>query len=123
MPSLSSDRLATIAAQPQDFMRDALARGLLASERLRLSLFAACLGAVVLLTVLVGLVFPEAPVRLFSTHLVLVVRLAILCAAIAYELFVRWRIGLYLRRGRQPPSYQRYVTAMVETSLPSLVLL
>jgi adenylate cyclase len=45
-----------------------------------------------------------------------------LAAAIGYELLLRWLLGRYLAARRQPPRFRRYVTAMVEIAIPTVVL-
>lgn len=103
----------------------ALGRAILSSERLRVTIV---IGLLCLFLATTILFFPLVPeIRGWSVQGrwgVTVIGSALLMALVlGYELLVYRSIGKYLRTQRQPPRGFRYVTAVVETSLPTLIIM
>ena len=98
-----------------------LSREILQSERLRMAILAGLFGVVTALMLLIPAVVREH--RSFepwgTTH---VLALAVTAGLIAYELVVRYALGRMLARGRIPPAPVRFVSAAIETSVPSLLI-
>jgi adenylate cyclase len=92
-----------------------LSREIVQSERLRMAILAGLLAALVPVMLLFGVVFEgnrAAPAAI-----------AVLACVVAYELAARYVLGRMLRQGRTPPAVLRYANALVETSVPSLLIL
>jgi adenylate cyclase len=111
------------APQSQLTLEKALARELLVSERLRVTLLTVCLGVLLLLNLVIHFSetnAPESPAQQLSEHLAL---LLLIGSVAIYFLFVRWRLSRTLKEGRPASRAARYVTALIETSLPTAALL
>jgi len=107
-----------MAAVPLDH-RAALAREVLKSERQRARALALVIGVLLLLTVGFFLApwlrgtFPQIRLR---------TPIAVYTPFIAYELIILRVIDRRLAKGRDTPRLARYLSALIETSLPSVVL-
>jgi adenylate cyclase len=110
------------AYEPSIQVEQALAQQQLQSERLR---------ATILVWVMIGLLafrwlelLLDLPVRseLYQAAWQSSAVTVCVLVAIGYELLLRWLLGRYLATGRQPPRFARYVTAAIETTIPTVVL-
>jgi len=99
-----------------------LAREIMQSERVRMAALAALLGALIVFFVALFALFHEEYRRQFASPAALVDLLAVLALLLGYELVLRRVVGLRMRRGRSVPTALRYLNALVETSIPSLLI-
>lgn len=95
---------------------------ILKSERLRI-LILICLFAFIA-TIIISLYFlmPGELARRYSSTKVRWMSLSILGGIILYELIVRWYLGLVIAGQRKPPRYWQYYNALIETSMPTVML-
>jgi adenylate cyclase len=121
-----------IAAAPEPDARNptqqadyhhALSREILLSERRRALALIAVLMLLLLIIVAFLLLLPERYEPLIRTRLPPFVPVVVLAPFIAYELLIVVVIGRRLARGRDVPVFARYFGTLVETSLPSAILL
>lgn len=110
-------------AAPAASFEEHLGREIVHSERTRMAILAALLAVMIALFGLMYLLFREDYLRQFATPRALVVALAVFSLMLAYELALRRLIGRWLERGRRVPEALRYLNALVETSVPSLLIL
>src|ERR1700704_1246493 len=103
--------------------RHALSREILLSERQRALALIAVLLLLLAIIIAFLLLLPERYEPLIRTRLPPFVPVAVLAPFIAYELLIVAVIGRRLARGRDVPVFARYFGALVETSLPSAILL
>lgn len=102
---------------------DHLAREILASERLRVSILARVLLALMLFFGAMAVLFHETYLRQFRSPAGLVYSELILGLLLAYLLAVRRVMTRRLERGWSIPPALRYLNAFVETSVPTLLIL
>ncbi|MGQ0509317.1 MAG: adenylate/guanylate cyclase domain-containing protein [Betaproteobacteria bacterium] len=108
---------------PAVSFEDHLAREIVASERLRMGALAALLALLLaVLAVLYG-VYQEDYRRHFATSSGSVRAIAVLGLLLAYELAVRQVVGRRAAAGKSIPESLRYLNALVETSVPSLLII
>lgn len=108
---------------PQEAFEDRLAHEILVSERLRVRLLAAIPGVAFVLFLSVSTLYPEGVDHLLHGRLDRL-RLAMLFAGItAYEVVSLQSVERLIARRAQPTVLRRYLDALVETSLPTLILL
>jgi len=102
-----------------------LDREILLSERLRTSIIGGLIaGIVVVFTI--GVLTPPAYAemqRIFKGQLAWYTPLLFLSPVLAFEAVVWWAIGYLLKTGRKPPIILRYLNALIEITLPTLLLL
>jgi adenylate cyclase len=102
-----------VTDRPADFETH-LAREILHSERLRLAILAGMFAVVMALILAFAALFP--------THAPVFPAIAVAGGLVAYELAARYALGRMLQSGRMPPSGLRYLSAAIETSVPSLLI-
>ena len=102
---------------------DTFERAVLQSERLRVVLVIAGIGALFLRWLSLWIFFPQS----IENQLGGVVNLAALgvigLAVLAYEIAVLIRLTVILRRHGQIPRFVRYLSALIEVSIPSVAIL
>ena len=99
-----------------------LAREILLSERARMAMLAAVLVALIVLFGSMYALFHDDYLLRFATPRVIRRTLAILAALLCYELAARHVIGRRLRQGKSVPHALRYLSAFIETSVPSVLI-
>lgn len=101
----------------------AFAREMLASEVRRVTILAALLAGILGFIYLAAFVFfRDAVARLNAPPGSVLIGTAAFCAAILYELVIRYVFLGFLKRGTQPPAPARYINAFVETSIPTVMI-
>ena len=111
-----------VHAEPSASFEEHLAREIMLSERTRMATLATLLG--VLIAFFVGLfaVFHDEYLQQFARPTALGYLIGILALMLCYELALRYVVGWRLRRGRSVPRALRYLNALVETSVPSALI-
>lgn len=99
-----------------------LIRALVRIERLRVTIFAGVLLGLIACTLLLIPLFPAGYHMLLATHAKRTVVAAVFAFALAYQLVGRWWLGRLLVSGSCPQGRLRYLTALVETTLPTAAL-
>lgn len=102
--------------------KDHLAREIIHSERLRMAILAGVLGVLLVFYALGYALFRSVPMLHFLTPGVFVYILAVIALLLFYELAIRNLLGRWLRQGKGAPGALRYVNALVETSVPSILI-
>lgn len=100
-----------------------LAREILHSERMRMGLLAGLLCALIAFFVAIYVQYRDVYILHFSTPAAMAYVITILAALLCYELTVRHVVGWRLRRTLAVPTSLRYLNALVETSVPSILIL
>lgn len=110
------------AAAPAEF-NHALMRQTLNTELLRVKALIATATLFFVITTVVDIFVPRISewiwpnrTRILDVHVVIV-------SFIAFELLILFRIKAHMRRDRDVPVVWRYISALVETSMPTLVLI
>jgi len=112
-----------IAILPSVNYEGHLAREIFESERLRMAALAALFGLLAMVFPAVAWVFREEYERTFHSWATIASLIAISLALVAYWLLVRALLARLLARGVTPPAPVRYLNALIETSVPSLLIL
>src|SRR5262245_4088387 len=99
------------------------ARETLASERMRASILATTVAALLVFFGVLTWLFHDVYRQYYTGYRALFWMGGILGGLLAYELTIRQVMGRWLRRGRTLPQGLRYLNALVETSVPSLLIL
>ena len=99
-----------------------LSREMVHSERLRVTILAASFALIAVMVTAFTWIFRDSPVPFLRSPDALRGILHAMGGLIAYELWVRFMLGLMLRRGKAPPAALRYLNALIETSMPSLLI-
>jgi adenylate cyclase len=99
-----------------------LSREMVHSERLRVTILAGSFGLIAAMVAAFTWIFRDSPVPFLRSPDALRGILHAMGGLIAYEFWVRFVLGHMLRRGKAPPAALRYLNALVETSLPSLLV-
>jgi len=99
-----------------------LAREILQSERARMLILAGLSASLVVVFPALVLVFRQNYVRIFGTVWALQV-VAVFVLLATYELVIRQVIGRRLEKGKTLPRRLRFLNALVETSVPSVLIL
>lgn len=110
-----------VQAEPASF-EEHLGREIMLSERARMASLAVLLGVLIAFFAALFALFHEEYERQFATPAAIVDVLAVLALLLGYELALRQVVGLRMRRGRGVPGALRYINALVETSVPSLLI-
>lgn len=111
------------ATEPRDLVYEtALRREILLSERLRMRAIAVVLAVVFVLVVAVFALMPAITQRLLPGATI-AMPLTIFLPFIAYELLALAIIGRFIARDRELPIVGRYANALIETSLPTVIIL
>lgn len=115
-------RLASMVEAAPDSFASELRREILRSEVQRMRVLAITLTILLGVTLTVINVFPELAVRLFRGGLEPWIPLAGIGPFVVYEFsalaYLRWRIA----RGLDFPRIARFANALIETSLPSVII-
>lgn len=98
-----------------------LSREMVHSERLRVTILAASFALIAVMVAAFTWIFRDSPVPFLRSDALRGI-LHAMGGLIAYELWVRFMLGHMLRRGKAPPAALRYLNALIETSLPSLLV-
>jgi adenylate cyclase len=88
-----------------------------------MAILAGLLGALALLFPLLVLVFHEHYLAIFHSYRGVALIVALFVGLAGYELAIRAVLGRLLARGRTPPTFLRYLNAVVETSIPAMVVI
>ena len=99
-----------------------LSREMVHSERLRVTILAASFALIAVMVAAFTWIFRDSPVPFLRSPDALRGILQAMGGLIAYELWVRVMLGLMQRRGKAPPAALRYLNALIETSMPSLLI-
>jgi adenylate cyclase len=99
-----------------------LAREIIRSERTRMAILAGVLGAVVVIFPLFALSHRSYYMETFGSPAAAVTIVLVCGVLVAYELVVRWVIGHRLESARPLPPALRYWNALVETSMPTILI-
>ena len=100
-----------------------LAREIMQSERARMAAVAALFAALTAAFPSLALVFRQEYSQTFSSVSTLLHVIAVSATLVAYELFARAMYPRLARRYGTPPAPLRYWNALVETSMPSVLIL
>src|SRR5687767_3108822 len=92
------------------------------SERLRSAVLAAIFAVLMVAFPLVAWIFHDDYRRYFSSYATLGWATGVTGALVAYELLVRYLLGRMLERGIAPPAALRFWNALIETSVPTLLM-
>lgn len=107
------------AHEPSIDLERALARELVVSERLRVTILAGIIAVLLFSRAMELLLGVRVPSELYQATWQTPVATVVLLGALGYELLIRWVLGRYLAGGRQPPPVSHYVTAVIEISMPT----
>jgi len=113
----------TAPGAPAASFEEHFAREIVASERLRVGMLAAVVAALLAFFAAIFLRFHEAYLEEFSGPRAFRSIGLILGCLLAYELLVYYVMGLRMRAGKTLPQPLRYFNALVETSVPSFLIL
>jgi adenylate cyclase len=100
-----------------------LVRELLLTQQLRVKVLIVTAALFLVLLSLIDIFEPEVVAHVYQTGRRAILTQAILLAFILFEWWVHSQIALYLKRDHDVPPFRRYVSAFIETSLPSVVLI
>jgi adenylate cyclase len=93
------------------------------SERTRMAILSGLFAALAVVFPLLVLAFRSHYLRIFHTLHPIAWIVAVLAALSGYELAVRGVVGRVLARGHTPPVALRYLSAAIEVSVPSVIVL
>ena len=99
-----------------------LSREMVHSERLRVTILAVLFALIAVMVAAFTWIFRDSPVPFLRSPDALRGILYAMGGLIAYELWVRFVLGLMTGRGTAPPAALRYLNALIETSMPSLLI-
>jgi adenylate cyclase len=108
---------------PAPSFEEHFAREIVVAERMRASVLAVVLAALLAFGGLMSVLFRSTYQQIFSGPSALVHFSLIIGALFAYELLIRHNTGRWLQQGRSVPLALRYLNALVETSVPTLLML
>lgn len=111
------------ALKPANEFEAHLAREIVESERWRMAILAVLFALVMLLMLVFTAVFRDERVPFVRSPMTLLLACAVSGAMVAYELLVRQVLLRMLRRGTMPPTELRFLNALVETSVPSFLIM
>lgn len=110
-------------ADGRDAFERRLTREILISERLRVQLLAAIPGIALILFLGITASYPEEVDRVLHGKMDRLRVGFLLGGFAAYELWMLQSVERLIKSGKEPPTLRRYVNALVEASLPTLVIL
>jgi adenylate cyclase len=113
----------SISADPRASFEAHLAREILESERTRTAILAGIFALLLVAFPLAVLVFYEHYARNFHSLATIGYVVSVTGALVAYELLVRRLLARWLRRGGMPPPFARFGNALIETSVPTILIL
>jgi adenylate cyclase len=113
----------TGTTEPESEFARALSREILASEVLRAKAVAATLIALVAIVTVSHIIGHEAFQRFATKPLSWWLTMSVSAPFIAYEFVFIYVMSRFAARGRMPPRPARYANAIIETSLPTVILL
>jgi adenylate cyclase len=108
--------------EPLASFEEHLAREIIHSERMRMAILAALLGALIAFYGLGYALSRDDNLLRFLTPAVFLYIIATVALLLIYELVLRHLIGRWLQRGKAVPGALRYLNAFVETSVPSILI-
>ena len=100
-----------------------LAREIIHSERARMAILAGLIGLLIVIFGLVFALYRDEYRQIFNQPRVMFHAGAMFGVLLCYELAVRHVIGRRLELGRVVPNALRYLNALVETSVPSILII
>ena len=103
-------------------LEEEFAREIMRSERTRMAILAALLAGLVTSFVAMYFLFHRQYLEVFRTREPLQAIVGMMALLIAYQLGARHVIGRRLERGASLPASLRFWTALVETSMPTLLI-
>ncbi|MGJ4950719.1 adenylate/guanylate cyclase domain-containing protein [Bradyrhizobium sp. HKCCYLS20291] len=101
----------------------ALMRQTLNTELLRVKALIATAGLFLVTSACVEIIEPRILEWIWPSRVGVLYVYAIIGCFVAFELLVLSRIKANIRLGQDPPTFLRYVSAVIETSMPTLVLM
>jgi adenylate cyclase len=101
----------------------ALMREMLLTQQLRVKVLIVTASVFLVLLSLIDIFEPEVVMRVWHTGRRAILIQAILLSFILFEWWIYSQVALYLKRDRDVPPLRRYISALIETSLPSVVLI
>lgn len=110
-------------AEPSTSFEDHLAREIIHSERARMAILAALMGALIAAFALTYAIRGEAFLRNFLPPTAFAYIIIAVTLLLGYELAVRWLLGHRLQQGGSVPGALRYHNAFVEISVPSAIII
>lgn len=108
--------------EPASSFDDHLAREIIQSERMRMAMLAALVGALLVMQFGFLLLFRDDYQRYFTSPSGVPRVFTVLGLLVIYELTVRHMVGRRAADGRGIPEALRFVNAFVETSVPSILI-
>lgn len=111
------------ATEPSASFEEHLAREIIESERTRMAILAGLVGALIVFFGTMFLLYRDIYRQFFTSPAVFVHLFVIFVLLAGYELAVRDLLGRWLRRAQRVPWALRYVGALVETSVPSVIII
>ena len=99
-----------------------LAREIIRSERTRMAILAGLLGSVAVFFPLFAFSHRAYYLETFGSPAAGITIVSVCAALVAYELLIRRVLGRWLEGGRPLPPALRYLNALVETSMPTILL-
>ena len=109
-------------SEPATTFEDHLAREIIHSERMRMAILATLLGVLLVFFGLMYALFRADYQQMFGRPRAFLHAGSIFALLLCYELGIRHLIGRWLREGRAVPGALRYLNALVETSVPSILI-
>ncbi len=107
---------------PKTSFERQLTNEMLLVERQRLLILAAILGVTLIANTIGVLFFHKQTIAMYEDERMVFWLGVVQVAAIAYALVARYLFGYFQRLGAQPPIMSRIANALVETSLPTAIL-
>ena len=109
-------------SEPAASFEEHLAREIVQSERMRMAVLAALIGALLVMQFILLLLFRDDYQRHFTSASGVPRAFTVLGLLLAYELTVRHAVARRAADGRGIPGALRYLNAFVETSGPSILI-
>lgn len=101
---------------------DHLASEIIHSERLRMAILAGLMGGLILALGLIYAVRGEQYLHTYLTPAAFAYIAAVIALLMGYELAIRQLLGRRLQQGTALPGALRYLNALVETSVPTIIM-
>ncbi|OFZ96414.1 MAG: hypothetical protein A2Z64_02095 [Betaproteobacteria bacterium RIFCSPLOWO2_02_67_12] len=100
-----------------------LSREILQSERMRMAILAGIFALLSVVFPLFAVIFREEYLRNFRSTGMIGIAVGVCGALVVYELLLRYVLGRQLGRGRMLPGALRFLSAFIETSVPTILML